>query len=163
MRNRAISNCCVRVSSISQYAVGNVRISAVMNLRYYFDCTTLAFSRKHKKSNLIFNKFEYFDHIASDYQPDPGWIYTNCKAVSTEVPETSLCTQQCVLSRLAKTDYQKKCNNPADKAYFRAFTSVSQSASASVDKRFPSTVSSESGLLALPVVSAGQRFRSGRY
>ncbi len=29
--------------------------------------------------------------MARDYQPDPGWSCTDCKAIGTEVPETPLC------------------------------------------------------------------------
>ena len=31
--------------------------------------------------------------MARDYQPDPGWTCTDCKAIGTEVPETALCPQ----------------------------------------------------------------------
>jgi hypothetical protein len=31
--------------------------------------------------------------MASDYQPDPGWTCTDCKAFGAEVPETSVCPQ----------------------------------------------------------------------
>ncbi|MEN8133161.1 MAG: hypothetical protein ABFS45_23875, partial [Pseudomonadota bacterium] len=29
--------------------------------------------------------------MASDYQPDPGWACTSCKAIGTETPETPVC------------------------------------------------------------------------
>jgi len=29
--------------------------------------------------------------MASDYQPDPGWSCASCRAIGTEVPETSVC------------------------------------------------------------------------
>ena len=29
--------------------------------------------------------------MATDYQPDPGWTCTDCKAIGTEVPETPVC------------------------------------------------------------------------
>ncbi len=31
--------------------------------------------------------------MVSDYQPDPGWTCTACRAIGTEAPETSLCPQ----------------------------------------------------------------------
>ncbi len=31
--------------------------------------------------------------MASDYQPDPGWTCTACRAIGTEVPETRVCPQ----------------------------------------------------------------------
>ena len=31
--------------------------------------------------------------MASDYQPDPGWTCTACRAIGTEPPETSVCPQ----------------------------------------------------------------------
>ena len=31
--------------------------------------------------------------MASDYQPDPGWSCTACRAIGTEVPETPVCPQ----------------------------------------------------------------------
>ena len=31
--------------------------------------------------------------MASDYQPDPAWTCTACRAVGTEAPETSVCPQ----------------------------------------------------------------------
>ena len=31
--------------------------------------------------------------MASDYQPDPGWTCSACRAIGTEVPETPLCPQ----------------------------------------------------------------------
>ncbi|MEA2093597.1 MAG: hypothetical protein U9P11_03425, partial [Pseudomonadota bacterium] len=31
--------------------------------------------------------------MASNYQPDPGWSCAHCKAIGTEAPETSICTQ----------------------------------------------------------------------
>lgn len=31
--------------------------------------------------------------MASDYQPDPGWFCTDCRALGTEAPETSECPQ----------------------------------------------------------------------
>ena len=31
--------------------------------------------------------------MTSDYQPDPGWTCTACRAIGTETPETSVCPQ----------------------------------------------------------------------
>jgi peptide subunit release factor 1 (eRF1) len=31
--------------------------------------------------------------MASSYQPDPGWTCTACRAIGTELPETSVCPQ----------------------------------------------------------------------
>ncbi len=31
--------------------------------------------------------------MASDYQPDPGWTCTACRAIGTEAPDTSACPQ----------------------------------------------------------------------
>lgn len=31
--------------------------------------------------------------MARDYQPDPGWTCRSCKAIGTEMPETSMCLQ----------------------------------------------------------------------
>ncbi len=31
--------------------------------------------------------------MASDYQPEPGWICTNCNVSGTEAPETHECPQ----------------------------------------------------------------------
>ena len=29
--------------------------------------------------------------MVNDYQPDPGWTCTDCQAIGTEAPETSVC------------------------------------------------------------------------
>jgi hypothetical protein len=41
--------------------------------------------------------------MVSNYQPDPGWTCTRCKAIGTEAPETSICTQ-CVHAEVRPMD-----------------------------------------------------------
>ena len=53
--------------------------------------------------------------MASDYQPDPGWSCTACRAIGTEVPETPVCPQ-CGKSAVRSLDVREAAAAPGQPA-----------------------------------------------